>query len=275
MRDDHNQDAVPFTLEPLRPELSYRKELCKELLSPLSFTPPTTKAELKKRLQRLLGRSLGELAALAQVPVPTGLMGAKGFAGQLIELFLGANAKNLPVPDFMELGIELKTVSLSYDLTLKDSTFICMADLKAERFIPFQQSPLYHKLSSLLWVLVLAPSDLPLEQRPILGFCFYQPSPPELAQIEADYNEFNELICTGRSAQITGAMGTIIQLRPKALNSQVTTQVRDERGNFVATTPKGYYLRAEVTRKLIAQFLQEQGLSAAHLAQLAACFKGA
>ena len=95
MRDDHNQDAVPFTLEPLRPELSYRKEL----LSPLSFTPPTTKAELKKRLQRLLGRSLGELAALAQVPVPTGLMGAKGFAGQLIELFLGANAKNLPVPD--------------------------------------------------------------------------------------------------------------------------------------------------------------------------------
>ena len=147
MPDNHNQDAVPFTLEPLRPELSYRKELCKELLSPLSFTPPTTKAELKKRLQRLLGRSLGELAALAQVPVPTGMMGAKGFAGQLIELFLGANAKNLPVPDFMELGIELKTVSLSYDLSLKDSTFICMADLKAERFIPFQQSPLYHKLS--------------------------------------------------------------------------------------------------------------------------------
>ena len=36
MRDDHNQDAVPFTLEPLRPELSYRKEL----LSPLSFTLP-------------------------------------------------------------------------------------------------------------------------------------------------------------------------------------------------------------------------------------------
>ena len=271
MPTDHNQDTTAFSLEPLRLEEMYRKEL----QSPLHFAPPLTKAELVQRLQRLIGRSLGELAALAQVPVPTGMMGAKGFAGQLIELFLGANAKNLPVPDFMELGIELKTLSLNYDLSLKDSTFICMADLKAERFTPFSQSALYHKLRDLLWVLVLAPTELPLAQRPILGFCFYQPSPQELAQIEADYNEFNELICSGRSTQITGAMGTIIQLRPKALNSQITTQVRDERGNFVATTPKGYYLRAEVTRKLIAQFKHEQGLTPAHLAQLTTHFQGA
>lgn len=261
--------AIPdFTLEPLRPEMPfYRKKL---LLSPLSLTPPQSKAGLRARLQLILGRSLGELAALAQVEVPHSTMATKGFAGQLIEIFLGADAKNLPMPDFTQLGIELKTMSLSFDLSLKEATYICMCDLKAERFIPFTESHLYHKLRSLLFVLVLAPPELPLALRPILGYFFYEPSPQELRQIAADYNEFNELICSGRSNQITGAMGTIIQMRPKALSSKVTTQVRDEQGNFVATTPKGYYLRAEITRQLLQRFCAEQGLTPALLQPLVA-----
>lgn len=258
-----------FALEPQRPEAEipfYRYEL----LSPLHFPSPTSKEELTYRLKLIMGRSLGELAALAQVEVPHNIMGAKGFAGQIIEVFLGAHARNLSVPDFMELGIELKTISLSYDLSLKESTYICMADLKAQRFIPFYESSLYHKLKSLLFVLVLAPPELPLVQRPILGYFFYQPTKSELALIESDYNEFNELICSGQSAAITGSMGSVIQMRPKALNSKVTTLVRDERGNLIATTPKGYYLRADFMRSLVARFLHQQDLPPAKRAELKA-----
>lgn len=256
-----------FQLEPQRLEQTpfYRKEL----VSPLSFDPPTSRAELSARLNLIMGRTLGELAALAQVEVP-GPSTGKGFAGQLIELFLGANARNLPVPDFMELGIELKTLSLSADLNLKESTYICMADLKPTHFVPFEQSHLYHKLRDLLLVLVLAPPELPLSQRPVVGYLFYQPTSKVWAQMAADYNEFNELICSGHSTTITGSMGTILQLRPKALNSKITTLVRNEHGDLVAATPKAYYLRADFTRKILARFLTDLGLGAQDLTHLKA-----
>ena len=64
------------------------------------------------RVQMVAGMTLAELATSIDVNVPDNLQREKGWVGQLIEKVLGASAGNKPEPDFIELGIELKTIPL-------------------------------------------------------------------------------------------------------------------------------------------------------------------
>lgn len=240
----------------------------KELSSPLYFAAPENLDELEQRLNSIMGRSIAELAALAQVPLPYHNSMAKGFAGQLIEIFLGAHARNLPVPDFEKLRIELKTLPLNADLKPQESTFLCSANLGNDRFVPFNQSALYHKVKQILFVLLFAPSGAPMGIRHILGYFYFRPDAATLNLIETDYNEFFELVTSGRTNEIDGACGNIIQMRPKAATSKDVVPYRDATGHIRYTIPRGFYLRTEFTRNLVAAFLQEQQVTASQLAAL-------
>ena len=77
--------------------------------------PPKSEAELYERADALAGRTLGWLADQHEWHVPRDLSRNKGWVGQLLESVLGATASSRPVPDFHELGVELK--SLPCDLT--------------------------------------------------------------------------------------------------------------------------------------------------------------
>ncbi|MGU4650906.1 DNA mismatch repair protein MutH, partial [Escherichia coli] len=59
-------------------------------LSPM-LSPPTSEAQLLEQAQRLAGFSLGELAAMAGLPIPKDLKRDKGWIGMLLELWLGAS----------------------------------------------------------------------------------------------------------------------------------------------------------------------------------------
>ena len=226
-----------------------------ELNSPLFFAPPKDLTTLLERLDLIVGRSLQELATLAKVHIPENNLNGKGFCGQLLEIFLGANAHNLSQPDFLNLQIELKTLPVNSDLSPQESTFICSADINPERYIPFEHSALYHKIKNILFVLLLAPKGLPIKDRRIIGYFFYQPDQNELDQIATDYNEFCELIFSSNARSINGSLGNIIQMRPKAAHSNVFTPIRDSQGQTTYAGPKGYYLRASYTKKLIAHAL--------------------
>lgn len=228
-----------------------------ELYSPLYFAPPKDKATLIDRLDLIVGRSIGQLATLAQVPIPNSNISGKGFCGQIIELFLGANAHNLSEPDFIDLQIELKTIPVNTDLKPQETTFICSADINPTRYIPFENSPLYHKIKHILFVLLLAPKGMDLKERRILGYFFYQPPQAELEKIATDYNEFCELIFSSQARNINGSLGNIIQMRPKAANSNTFTKIRDGQGNTTYASPKGYYFRSSYTTKLIQNFLAQ------------------
>lgn len=227
-----------------------------ELNSPLYFDPPKDIATLTKRLNLILGRSIGELATIAKVALPESNLACKGISGQLIEIFLGANAHNLSEPDFINLQIELKTLPVNQDLVPQESTFICSADINPERFILFERSALYHKLKHVLFVLLQAPKGLAIKDRRIIGYFFYQPSKEELELIATDYNEFCELIFSSQARNINGSLGNIIQMRPKAANSNVFTPIRDNQGQTTYVSPKGYYLRARYTKQLVAYFVK-------------------
>lgn len=229
----------------------------KELNSIVYLPPPNNQRELIARLDAILGRKLDELSLLAQVPLPSNLSG-KGFVGQICEVYLGAHAGNLPLPDFIDLNIELKTLPINNKWMPEESTYLCMVDLNPQRFISFEQSTLYHKLKHILFVLVLSPKDTLIKDKRIVGYFFYTPSNSELEAFKADYNEFNELIMNGKVNDINGSLGNLLQMRPKASSGKSILSTHDADNNLIYTRPKGYYLRRFFTTKLCQRFLEAQ-----------------
>lgn len=240
---------------------SLKEDYIQELSCELRMPQPMSQAELEARLKNLLGRSIGELALLSGARLPYNNLAGKGFSGQLIELFLGADAHNLTLPDFTSLNIELKTLPLGLKLTPVESTFVCSTELKTESFPAFEQSPLCHKLKHILFVLLFAPKGFPIAERRILGYFFFKPNAEQLQTIKADYQDFAELICSGQSEQINGSMGTLIQMLPKASTADSLTPIRNSEGEIRYTRPRGFYLRRAFTAQLCQRFLDEQGIT--------------
>ena len=96
-------------------------------------TPPQNFDELIANLNFIVGKSLTELAEYARVPVPIDTLHGKGFTGELIEKCLGASAENQSIPDFPELGLELKSIPVDDNLCPLESTFLCYAPLTGIR----------------------------------------------------------------------------------------------------------------------------------------------
>ena len=241
----------------------------KELNSPLYFEDPIDVFELQERLDLIVGRTIAELAILAKVPIPKHNKSAKGLAGQLVEIFLGAHAGNLAKPDFPHLGIELKTVPINFKCSPIASTYVCMANLHPRRFVPFKESTLYHKIRSLLLVFLLTTTSMPIWERVVAGYCFYEPEPHIMQQIEVDYNEFQELILLGNTSKIDGSYGNILQMLPKGANANDTVLVRNEESETIATMSRGYYLRNSFTKNVIQRYWYQDPLHQDYLAQLA------
>ncbi|MCF6319568.1 MAG: DNA mismatch repair protein MutH, partial [Proteobacteria bacterium] len=71
---------------------------------------PVNKQELMKRANSLAGLTIQQLANKMKTDIPESLIHAKGWFGNLLEDYLGAEAASSPKPDFFNLGIELKTI---------------------------------------------------------------------------------------------------------------------------------------------------------------------
>ncbi len=108
--------------------------------------PPADFAQLKLRLDAILGKTLAELANGIGASLPESALHGKGFTGELLELILGASAGNLSEPDFPGLALELKTMPVDENLKPLESTFITHAPLLNIRGLRFEDTALYHKL---------------------------------------------------------------------------------------------------------------------------------
>lgn len=213
--------------------------------------PPQTIQELMERAYALAGYRLGDLANELGQPIPSHSKQAKGWAGQLIEMALGATAGARPEPDFPDLWVELKTIPVDEAGRVRESTFVCVADLNALVQETWENSLVKRKLTCVLWVPVLAANIVPLAERRIGMPSLWRPSKAEEAQLQQDWEELTDLIATGHLAYISARQGKYLQLRPKAANSRVLQTGFDETGEPTLTLPRGFYLRARFTSELI------------------------
>lgn len=213
--------------------------------------PPTSEQELMKRASAITGFTLEQLAARYGVAVPTSNTRSKGWGGQLVEHALGASAGSISGPDFPQLGVELKTIPISLSGKPAESTYVCTAPLLPSPEMQFESSCVSRKLARVLWFpVVSAPGD-PIAQRRLGRPRLWSPSPDHWAVLRADFDEHIENIQFGRVGAITARHGQVLQIRPKGATAADRTPAVGPSGERIMTNPRGFYLRASFTARVI------------------------
>lgn len=215
--------------------------------------PPENEAQLLAQAGVLAGRTLGELASLAGLPVPPDLKRDKGWTGVLLELWLGASAGSKPEQDFAALGVELKTIPIDRQGRPLETTFVCVAPLTGNSGVVWETSHVRHKLKRVLWIPVEGERAIPLAERRVGSPLLWSPSPHEEAQLRQDWEELMDLIVLGNVERITARHGEVLQLRPKAANSKALTEAIGAHGETILTLPRGFYLKKNFTGALLAR----------------------
>ncbi|MBQ4813972.1 DNA mismatch repair endonuclease MutH [Pseudoalteromonas luteoviolacea] len=214
-------------------------------------SPPLSISELMQRVEAIAGTTLGELAAQFKFKSPEDLLKEKGWPGQLIEHVLGASAGSKPVPDFEHIGVELKTLPISYQGKPLETTYVSIVPLTELTGLSWHQSSVKKKLTHVLWLPILAERDIAPVDRTIGTGFLWQPSVEQEAQLRRDWEEQIELIALGRIQEISGHLGEVMQIRPKAANSKVLTDAIGPNGGLIKTLPRGFYLKTQFTQTIL------------------------
>lgn len=215
--------------------------------------PPRSEDELLARATEMAGERLTVLAEGQGVAVPGESRRAKGWAGQLIEAYLGATAGSLSEPDFQLIGVELKTIPVSADGKPRESTYVCTVPLTGESPLVWHASNVQRKLARVLWVPVVSDDDTPPGGRVIGWPLLWSPSAQEASALQADWQELMDMVCLGQLESISAHHGTCLQIRPKAADSRARRWGIGESGEHVRTLPRGFYLRPSFTRAILRQ----------------------
>jgi DNA mismatch repair protein MutH len=214
-------------------------------------TPPATEAELLERATGLTGKTLGQIARQMQIQVPTHPVRAKGWIGELMEIYLGATASSLPEPDFQAINVELKTLPINHNGRPRESTYVCTVPLTATAAASWENSVVKIKLSRVLWVPVEADPAIDLAMRRVGNPFIWSPDAVEEQQLRTDWEELMDMVCMGELAQISSQHGEVMQIRPKAANASARTQTSTRAGEAGSTIPRGFYLRPAFTYRII------------------------
>ncbi len=210
---------------------------------------PRDEAELIARARALGGRTVPEVAARLGVPLPPDPKRAKGFVGQLVERALGASPDAGSGPDFVQLGIELKTLPVARG-RIKESTFVCTAPVAVAEDLSWERSRVRAKLGRVLFVVV--------ERDPPRRFgasWLWSPTPLQEAVLRGDWEELMGAVGAGEIEGVDASRGRWLQLRPKGANAAARVRAYDSDGAPFWAPTKGFYLRASFTRAL----LEEEG----------------
>ncbi len=197
---------------------------------------PKTEEILMQRVHNLYGMTISELAQALKISVPYDIKWAKGFAGQLIEIALGATAGSNPVQDFPTLGIELKTIPITLNCSPAETTHVCTlhTDCSGQTF---EQSNFLNKIKKVLWVPIEGDKSIQLKDRHIGEGFLWEISPVDYQNLKIDWEEIMEIVCLGEVNKLSAHVGTWMQVRPEGyLNGQ---------------KQYGFYLRKQFTQNIL------------------------
>lgn len=184
------------------------------------------RAEAVKKISLLVGKDLRKLANDYQVTVFINGKKNKGWAGHVIERYLGLPINCSQSPNFGSW--ELKTVSLKHladkSITVKETMAITMIDPYNVVRTEFKDSHLLAKLKKT--VIAARIWENQLEQSSILhSVRTFDLGDAEIyQQVKADYDLVRETIIKKGFSALTGRMGVYIQPRTKGAGHGSTTR---------------------------------------------------
>jgi len=181
--------------------------------------PPAalTRVEAVEKLNGLVGQDLRPLAAQFEITVWKNGNRNKGWAGQVVEKYLGQSPNSEQAADFGDW--ELKVVPLTLNsvghLRAKESMAITMFTAEEIEEQAFEESHLFDKLNRLLLVARLY-CDSEESESPLLGVVAFDLTDAEIyQQIVDDYEEIRWLVRNEGIHAVGGRVGKLIQPRVK------------------------------------------------------------
>jgi DNA mismatch repair protein MutH len=200
---------------------------------------------LLRHARALVGATLADLADGLGMAVPVGAVRTKGWSGRIVERELGAGEGVTHGPDFTELGVELKTVPVHGDLVPLESTAVCHINPIAIAGESWETSYVRQKLAKVLFIALDVPNAAhSVGERRVVAVRLWTPSASEEAALRADFMLFvRNYFRRGRAAEITGHLGQVMQVRPKARNAADLRNAFDADGKPSRIGKSGFYLR--------------------------------
>ena len=199
-------------------------------------TRTLSRSEAVLRIRQLSGKDLRPLAERYGITVWKNGRKNKGWAGQVIEQYLGLPQNSLQAPDFGTWELKVVPLVRTADdaLRVKESMAITMiepTEVVANRFV---DSHLYDKLRSLVVVARIFENvtDTSSVLHSAAEFDLDEPSIRQ--QVEADYEAIREIIRTKGLNALTGDTGKYVQARTKGRGHGSTSRAFYARAVFVA-----------------------------------------
>jgi DNA mismatch repair endonuclease MutH len=194
------------------------------------------RAEALQRIRLLSGKDLRPLAEQYHVTVWKNGHKNKGWAGQVIEQYLGLPQNSLQAPDFGSW--ELKVVPLAHaadgTLRVKESMAITMIEAAEVVASKFSDSHLYDKLRRMIVVARIFENVADTASILHSAADFDLDNPTILSQVEKDYEAIREIIRLQGFDALTGDTGKYVQARTKGRGHGSVSRAFYARASFVA-----------------------------------------
>src|SRR2546421_5230328 len=192
--------------------------------------------EAVRRINLLAGKDLRPMADEYKIPVWKNGHENKGWAGLVIEHYLGLPQNSRQEPDFGDW--ELKVVPLRKDpkgnLRVKESMAITMLEPAEVVANKFEDSHLYDKLRSMVVVSRVWESAQELRSMLHAATEFDRDDPKIHSQDQDDYETIRAQIRARGIDSVTGDLGRLVQARTKGRGHGSTSRAFYARPIFVA-----------------------------------------
>jgi DNA mismatch repair endonuclease MutH len=199
-------------------------------------TRDLSRAEALRRIKLLSGRDLRPLAEQFGVTVWKNGHKNKGWAGQVIEQYLGLPQNSLQAPDFGSWELKVVPLARAADGTLrvKESMAITMIEPTEVLANKFEDSHLYDKLKTMIVVARIFENVEDTSSILHSAAEFDLDNPLIRKQVEADYETIREIIRLKGVEVLTGDTGKYVQARTKGRGHGSTSRAFYVRALFVA-----------------------------------------
>ena len=220
----------------------------------LSNNAPENEEDLIKRAFSLTGKKIVELCEPFNKFFNEKSKKSKGYLGKILEMYLGASAGNLPIPDFPNLKIELKILPLNKNMLPKSNVKICYnSNMPTQSNYKWDSSIVKLKLNKVLWIPIEADSSIPLRERRICHpFLSHLKDYENI--IKEDYKNITYFLFSGKMEYISANLGKYLILQSISSNKNLTNYFNFD-GDLIRTNFKAFYLKKNYLRKIIYENL--------------------
>ena len=220
----------------------------------LSYNSPKSKNELLKKALGLSGKKITFLHDMFRNKFDIECKCSKGYFGKLVELYLGASASNLPIPDFPNLNIELKTLPLNKKMQVNHHIKVCATSIfPNSKNTTWEKSILKLKLSRILWIPFESDKSISFKKRRI-GHAFISNLNKYEDLFKQDYENITNLMLYGKIEKISASTGKYLILKSTSSNKNLL-KYYDIDGKLIFSKLKAFYLKKQFIDNVIHEYL--------------------